>query len=136
MIVIGKLSRQQMAAMDYFASALLTPQLKSHIIITVKLTKDLPVFGFTEVDGYNSKGKPREFILEIQKGLPEIDMLETLAHEMVHVRQYCYGEIDERGTKWLSRKMDHDAIPYHKRPWEIEAYKMEKKLYKEFISEQ
>lgn len=135
MILLGKLSKKQMAAMDYFASALLTPQLKSHIIITVKLTKDLPVFGYTEVDGHNSKGHPREFILEIQNGLSEIDMLQTLAHEMVHVKQYCYGEIDEKGTKWLSRKMDHDSIPHHKRPWEKEAFRMEKKLYKEFIGE-
>lgn len=135
MIVYGKLSKKYLAAIDCFATALLSPQLKSHITVTIKFNRKLPVFGFTEIDGYNSKGKPREFILELKSNQTEKELLKTLAHEMVHVKQYAYGEIDERGTKWLSRKMDHDSVPYHKRPWEKEAFKMEDKLYKEFTGE-
>jgi len=134
MILQGKYTKTQASALEYFATQLLTPQLKSHIIINVKFIKNLPVCGFTEVDGHNSKGKPREFTLEIQKGMPEKDTIETLAHEMVHVKQYAYGEIDEQGTKWLSRKLDHDSVPYHKRPWEKEAYQAEERLYKEWLN--
>lgn len=133
MILYGKVTKAHSAAIDYFASQLLTPQLKSHIVVTVKFIKDLPVCGFTEVDGHNSKGKPREFILEIQKNLNEKELLKTLAHEMCHVKQYAYGQLDEQGTKWLSRKYDHDNVPYNKRPWEKEAYKIEERLYKQWL---
>ena len=133
MILQGKVTRAHMSAIDYFASQLLTPQLKSHIIVTIRFIKNLPVCGFTEVDGYNSKGKPREFILEIQRGMSEEELLKTLAHELCHVKQYAYGELNEKGTKWLSRKYDHDDLPYNQRPWEIEAYKTEKRLYKQWL---
>jgi hypothetical protein len=133
MIVIGKISKTHASAIEYFASQLLTPQLKKHIILNLKFIRKLPVCGFTEVDGYNSKGQPREFILEIQHGMSEKQLLKTLAHEMTHVKQFAYGEIDEKGTKWLSRKLDHDSVPYHKRPWEKEAFKAEERLYQGWL---
>jgi hypothetical protein len=133
MILYGKHNKTQAAALEFFAKELLTPQLKSYIIINLRFVKNLPVCGFTEVDGYNSKNKPREFILEINRDMSEKQTLKTLAHEMTHVKQFAYGEIDERGTKWLSRKLDHDSVPYHKRPWEIEAFQAEERLYKKWI---
>jgi len=120
-----------MAAIDYFASQLLTPQLKSHIILKIRFIKNLPVCGFTEVDGYNSRGKPREFILEIQRGMSEKELLCTFAHELCHVKQYAYGELNEKGTRWLSRK--YDNVPYNQTPWEKEAYKTEERLYKKWL---
>jgi len=133
MILLGKLSRQQMIAIEFFATELLTPQLKSNIIVNLKFIKNLPVCGFTEVDGHNSKGKPREFTLEILHGMSKELTLKTFAHELTHVKQYAYGEIDELGTKWLSRKLDHDSVPYHKRPWEKEAFKNEERLYRKWL---
>ena len=133
MILNGKYNKTQASAIEFFATELLTPQLKSHIIINLRFLKVLPVCGFTEVDGHNSKGQPREFTLELQRGMSEKQTLKTLAHEMTHVKQYAYGEIDELGTKWLSRKLDHDSVPYHKRPWEIEAFQTEERLYKKWI---
>ena len=133
MILQGKVTKAQMAAIDYFASQLLTPQLKSHIIVTIRFIKKLPVCGFTEIDGYNSSGKPREFILEIQKNMSEEETLKTFAHELCHVKQYAYGQLNEKGTKWLSRKYDHDNIPHSQRPWEKEAFKTEERLYKQWL---
>lgn len=133
MILYGKYNKTQAAALEFFATELLTPQLKSHIILNIKFVKNLPVCGYTEIDGYNTKGKPREFIFEIRRGMSEKETLKTLAHEFEHLRQYAYGEIDELGTRWLSRKLDHDSVPYSKRPWEIKAYEVERKLYKEFM---
>ena len=122
-----------MKAIEFFAAELLTPQLKSNIIINLKFIKNLPVCGFTEVDGHNSKGKPREFTLEILQGMSKELTLKTFAHELTHVKQYAYGEINELGTKWLSRKLDHDSVPYHKRPWEKEAFKNEERLYQKWL---
>lgn len=133
MILQGKYNKTQASAIEYFATQLLTPQLKSNIIINLKFIKSLPVCGFTEVDGHNSRGAPREFTLELKRGMSEKETIKTLAHEMVHVKQYAYGEIDERGTMWLSRKFDHDSVPYHKRPWEKEAYQAEERLYQKWL---
>jgi len=133
MIVIGKYNKTQASAIEFFATELLTKQLKSHIIVNIKFTKRLPVYGFTEVDGHNSKGKPREFTLELLHGMSEKQTIKTLAHEFTHVKQYAYGEIDELGTKWLSRKLDHDSVPYYKRPWEKEAFRNEERLYKKWL---
>jgi hypothetical protein len=133
MIIKGKISKTHAAAIEYFASQLFSPQLKPFISISIIFKKNLSTDGFTEVSNYNSKGKPREFILEIQKEMPEKRTLMTLAHELEHVRQYCYGEIDEFGTKWLSKKLNHESIPYYRQPWEIKAFKMEKILYDGFM---
>jgi len=89
MILQGKYTKTQASAIEYFATQLLTPQLKKHIIINLKFIRKLPVCGFTEVDGHNTKGVPREFILEILHGMSEKQTLKTIAHEMVHVKQYA-----------------------------------------------
>lgn len=132
MIVKGRISKTHAAAIEYFASQLFSPQLKSHIVVSLAFKKNMSVLGYTEVEDYNSKGVPREFILEINRKQSEKEILKTIAHEMVHCKQYAYGQIDEQGTRWLSRKMDHDSLPYSKRPWEIEAYAIGDKLYEEF----
>ena len=112
MIVKGRISKTHAAAIEYFASQLFSPQLKSHIVVSLAFKKNMPVLGYTEVEDYNSKGVPREFILEINRKQSEKEILKTIAHEMVHCKQYAYGQIDEQGTRWLSRKMDHDSLPY------------------------
>lgn len=132
MIVKGKLTRKQMLAMDYFASILLTPQLKKHIIVAVTFKSKMSALGFTCVEDYNKAGKPREFVLEIYRKQSENEILRTIAHEMVHVKQYAYGELDEEGKRWMNREIDHDKIPYANRPWEIEAYSIGDLIYKDF----
>lgn len=120
MIVKGKVSKSHLSAMNYFADSLLTKQLKKHIIIHVKFRKTMDVLGLVEIEDYNLSGKPREFILEINRNQSDIEILRTLAHEMVHVRQYAYCELNEEGTQWCGQKMARD-LEYHEQPWEIEA---------------
>lgn len=63
----------------------------------------------------------------------KIDVLfQTLAHEMVHVKQYARGQLKQykkrNGTTaytWLGRKYDTE---YYDCPWEIEAYSKERVL--------
>jgi hypothetical protein len=52
------------------------------------------------------------------------DMMVTLAHEMVHVKQYL---LDGLSDKWDS------SIPYMERWWEQEAYEKEVELTKLLI---
>jgi hypothetical protein len=120
MIVKGKLNLFQLQALDFFADALLTKQLKRHIIVHVKFLKKMDCLGLTEIEDYNLSGKPREFILDINRNQTDDEILRTLAHEMVHVKQYCYKELNEEATRWCGMKMARD-LEYHEQPWEIEA---------------
>lgn len=60
--------------------------------------------------------------------------LSTLAHEMVHVKQFAKGELDPNMTRWKSnRNVDH--IDYWDQPWEKEARRLQNKLVLEFVDE-
>lgn len=58
----------------------------------------------------------REFTIRLDVSLPLDDMITTVLHEMVHVKQYVYNE-----------EMDY-SLPYIERPHEIEAHAVEEQL--------
>ena len=87
-------------AAKYFANCLLTKQMQDNTDIIVKFNKDLTVCGFASVEGYNSKNVPRKFLIEIDSGIGAYNILETLAHEMVHVKQFAYGHTDDKLSRW------------------------------------
>ena len=105
--------------------------------ITVKLKslKRQDAYGFCMSDpegGAQRLDRPREFELEIERTLPMRRLLETVAHEMVHVKQYARGELYQ-GTriakhrwqgKWVSNNLN-----YWDSPWEIEAHGREHGLF-------
>ena len=54
----------------------------------------------------------------------------TLAHEMVHVKQFIRGEIDAGLTRWKNKNCID--IEYWNQPWEKEARKLQHKMVHEF----
>jgi hypothetical protein len=76
---------------------------------------------------------PNSFLIEICRNTEE-EMLKSLAHELVHCRQYCRNELNETMTMWRGRKVNADEIPYFEQPWEQEAIKLEQELYDSFIA--
>jgi hypothetical protein len=54
-------------------------------------------------------------------------LFETLAHEMVHVKQFAKGQYKAVRTKrfWMG---SHVKAKYYDQPWEIEAMAKEKLL--------
>jgi hypothetical protein len=70
---------------------------------------------------------PDECHIALYSRLPFGQLLRTLAHEMVHVKQYIRGhyrtELSRNGKVkrfWLGTQV---TAKYEKQPWEIEAYK-------------
>jgi hypothetical protein len=51
---------------------------------------------------------------------------------MVHVKQYVYGETNERLSRWKGQRVDSDTIDYWVQPWEIEAHGYEAGLFTKF----
>ena len=67
----------------------------------------------------------------------ESDIFETLAHELVHVKQIATKQYQQRWwksdgelhTRWEGKELGPKRrIPYRQRPWEIEAFNLEGKL--------
>lgn len=59
------------------------------------------------------------------------EQMQTLAHEMVHVKQYFRKELDGSGCKYKWKGRNADGYQYENQPWEREAFKREEGLYKE-----
>ena len=77
----------------------------------------------------------RTFEIEIQKGLSFDEIVKTVCHEMVHVKQYARNEMTDSNWKgklrWRNRFIKKNTS-YSKLPWEREAYRKQKTLSKSY----
>ena len=65
-----------------------------------------------------------------------VEILKTLAHEIVHVKQYVLGELRSRDVGLRYKGINHEAMnlmEYFELPYEIEAYGREKGLLYGFM---
>ena len=124
-------------ACKYFIQRLM-PRLKN-LDITIELIRKLKekdeVWGDCTWEDQNHC--PREFTIRLDSTVSYKDLIDTLAHEMVHVRQYVRGELvdlvrESRKVKWRGKRVDWYDSP--KEPWEKEPNQLSPKLYREWIS--
>lgn len=132
-------------AIDYYAKMLFSEQMLPHIgiSVTVKYPElddyNHPDFieGEAWVKKVNESGHPREFIISMNDLCRPYEnimrvLLKSLAHEMVHVKQFAYRELSPDMTVWMGVKQSGD-MNYWDHPWEIEAYGRAPGLYARFI---
>jgi hypothetical protein len=87
-------------------------------------------YGMCHATQHNKQGVPRNFVLVISpKGE---DPIATLAHEMIHVKQFAKGELSHCLTYWKGKEISEDT-EYRKQPWEKEAYAHDIGLYLRFL---
>jgi len=87
------------------------------------------------VDNSHSEGlcesvDSRNFIIDIAL---YGNWMSTLAHELVHVKQFARGELTDNLQYWKGK--DHSETKYWEQPWEKEARRLQKKLMNEYMSE-
>ena len=124
----------QRKALNYFASQLFTPQMIPNLHIRISYKSNMGnEYGWVCAEDYNMSGDPRHFIMAIAKDDNVETQIRTMAHEMVHVRQFVRKELDEDMTRWKSRRVNMDIIPYRELPWEIEAFRLGDKLFKQYM---
>ena len=116
----------------FYASELISDKMLENIFVRIKFNKDIPAYGYASVEDYNESGKPREFEIEMNPGIGACDILKTLAHEFVHIKQFVYGETNEKLTRWKGERVDSDTIDYWVQPWEVEAHGYEAGLFTKF----
>jgi len=109
-------------AVNYFASELITnKRIRNNCHLTIRFDAKLENYGTAFVEECNSKNQPRVFKIELHPGIGVRNIFSTLAHEMVHVKQYLNDELNEEMTLWKGKKVDSDNMDYWIHPWEIEA---------------
>jgi len=116
----------------FYANELMTKKILENVYLKISFSKKIEAQGYAQILEYNNSRKAREFEIEIHSGIGAKDILKTLAHEMVHIKQYVYGETNETLTRWKGLKVDSDDMDYWVQPWEIEAHGMEPGLFTKF----
>ena len=92
------------------------------------------------VDGYCSMedDSKRIFIIEAHKALGLRQLIMTLIHEMVHVKQFAKNEMDDfqinGRQRWKSGTVPKN-VTYYDMPWEKEAMRLQEKLTDELWRE-
>tara|TARA_B100000073_G_scaffold327316_1_gene312896 strand:+ start:2086 stop:2544 length:459 start_codon:yes stop_codon:yes gene_type:complete len=127
----GKKYQQKYAkSMIAFCVSKLMPRKKDlEINLHLKDLKELAL-GYAWPEDISSY--PKEFNIEIDSKQKLRDLLVTLAHEMVHVKQFSKGELYESTKvskhRWQGKWLKKD-LEYWDRPWEIEAHGREIGLF-------
>lgn len=70
------------------------------------------------------------FVMELDSKLLMENLVQVIAHEMVHIKQFVRGQISFKGRSmyWLGNKVIKSKINYYDHPWEIDAWSKEKLL--------
>ena len=90
----------------------------------------IQIEGDCDALGYCLAVTPREFVIEVKEDIDTYTLIETLAHECVHIKQYARKELAIDG------KMEYKTQEEYLNLWyEKEAYALEGVLAKEFIEE-
>ena len=119
-------------ATKFYAEQLLSEKQLKDIHIRIKFNKKIDVFGYASVEDDNITKKPKEFLIEVHPKIGAADILKTIAHEMVHIKQYACGDLDETLMSWKGKRVDSNNLDYYDHPWEIEAHGLEVGLFSKF----
>ena len=125
---------------DFVGPLVLGPRMARAVSIDYIIKRKLDADGWCEWMDDNLR--PREFKIEVRAEQTYLDLILTICHEMVHVRQMAKRELYEifspkQMRVWKGKRLKKE-IPYSKQPWEpweAEAYKLQSVLAKKFVEE-
>ena len=123
----------------FYVEKLMGKRLMGSLEITINLNKNLlskegnEGSAIWEDDGHRS----REFTIELDTTVKIRNLLITLAHEMVHVKQWAKNEMYEYMNtfgmvRFKGEKIHLKETEYWDYPWEIEAYGKQLGLFVRF----
>ena len=108
----------------------LMPRMRT-LDITVEFSSDMG-----ETAGAVLEIDKRMFEIELSEFLGFDELIKTVCHEMVHVKQYARGEMKAESigaVLWRNEEVASDLANYYEFPWEVEAYEMEVILFESFL---
>jgi len=114
--------RKYVESIAYFCLNMLMPRRNNlDISISLKTLKD-------DAYGYCLSVTSNDYEIEVDKTLSLRKLLTTVAHELVHVKQYARRELTGDYT-WQGRTYNPKKTDYWDQPWEIEAHGRECGLF-------
>lgn len=125
----AELEEELLRASNFFAKELLSKKMIPHITLDIVMKTTIKDLGSCACTFTNDWYKPREFAIELRRHRSIRNTLITLAHEMVHLKQFAKGELKVDHSKWKNQPINTDEIEYSDLPWEIEACSKEFVLY-------
>ena len=113
-----------------YAERLIGKRLLNTLYIDIKLIRNLTdkegMEGSCIWDEWESKSTPRSYTIELDSSVSLRNILISLAHEFVHVKQWISGEMYEyeepNKVRFMKKKVDTSKLNYFDYPWEIEAF--------------
>jgi len=110
-------------AAKFYAKELMDHAVTQNLELEIAVVNKLPMQGLCEV--LDDERKPSLFRIELRKELAG-EVLSSLAHEMVHVKQYATGELRDTAKEniivWQGKKLNVKNLISFDHPWEVEAY--------------
>jgi len=125
---------------EFVLNKLVSPRLNNLLEIRINFVENLheKTDSYGETAYYeDSRVPPREFIIDLYSKLKLRSLLETLAHELVHVKQWATGEMRETRNPFFTRYrkvlVNSNKTDYWDQPWEIEAIGREEGLFIQWV---
>lgn len=131
-----KMTRREVRyATKWMSALIMSKQMMPNLTVHVVFEQEEGLKGSTECIGDDTK--PREFQITIDPHLSRKSQLRTLAHELVHVKQFSMGEMRYTNKyeliKWYKQTLHCEETEYWDLPWEIEAFGREHGMYIRYI---
>lgn len=124
-------------ALNFYAATLM-PRLRRKIKVTVTWTYSKKFKSHAEVEFEDVEGPPTNFSIKANGKYRGWMVYLTLAHEMVHVKQWAMRDARSYATDdWVNwhgspMRWDDSSLAYWDQPWELEAMSLEWGLYAKF----
>ena len=109
------------------------PRHKIHVNILHRGLKREGVNGYCDIVG--EQYRPRQFLIELDTYMNEELYIQTLLHELTHLRQWVAGSLRVRYGKLCYSKEPVEKYEYWHQPHEVEAREQEETLYLEYLLE-
>ena len=128
----------------FFSNRFFSKDLNKQISVKLKIIRK-SVINYEDdcanMEWMDNNRQPRRFVINIYVP-PKVSLryiIGTLAHEMVHVKQFVRNELidlpstDYNVSVFKNKKYNLNRVAYYDQPWEIEAFGRERGLTREYF---
>jgi hypothetical protein len=102
------------------------------------MPKNMEKVGDIKIEAYVTKNPfiPHYYFIFLNRASNKSQLKKILSHEMIHIRQMEEGDLiqfapDDPIAIWKGDTINYLEVPYAQRPHEMEAHKLDDKIFKE-----
>lgn len=133
------------AALDYFIEVMHTSahgvaEIEVNLVDSIECELGVDCHRYGEMYERDPSSNARLFVIDLASKYSFLELLRTLAHEVVHVIQSYDGRLTVANDEWIWQGKSYGNCPYQnntldmKLPWEVDAAKHDSNLARNFIA--